>query len=140
MKVIYKLDKHHIKQLHTLFKKEWWTNKRSLQETQKVVKNSSIVIGLVDSNNDLRAFVRMLTDYIFKAIIFDVIVDESFRSRGLGKELMKLVLEHKELKDVKHFELYCLPEMIEFYKGYGFSDELRELVFMRLDNSYKDID
>jgi len=135
MKRIYKLDAHHIKQLHNLFKKEWWTNKRSLEETQKVVANSSIVIGLVDSNNDLRAFARVLTDYTFKAIIFDVIVDESFRDRGLGKELMRLVLEHEELKEVKHFELYCLPEMIEFYKSFRFSDELGELVFMRLDKS-----
>jgi len=106
-----------------------------LQETKKVVANSSIVIGLVDSNNDLRAFARVLTDYTFKAIIFDVIVDESYRNRGLGKELMRLVLEHKELKDVKHFELYCLPEMIEFYKSFRISDELGELVFMRLDKS-----
>jgi len=121
---------HHIKQLHNLFKKEWWTNKRSLQETQKLVANSSIVIGLVDENNDLKAFARVLTDYVFKALIFDVIVDESYRNRGLGKELMKLV------KDVKHFELYCLPEMIEFYKSFRFSDELGELVFMRLDKSY----
>jgi len=133
MKRIYKLDAYHIKQLHNLFKKEWWTNKRSLEETQKVVVNSSIVIGLVDKNNDLRAFARVLTDYVFKAIIFDVIVDESFRNRGLGSELMKLALEHKELKDVKHFELYCLPEMIKFYKSYGFSDELGELVFMRMN-------
>jgi len=135
LKVIYKLDTHHIKQLHNLFKKEWWTNKRSLQETQKVVVNSSIVIGLVDNNNDLRAYARVLTDYTFKAIIFDVIVDESFRNRGLGKELMRLVLEHKELKEVKHLELYCLPEMIEFYKSFRFSDELGELVFMRKEKN-----
>ena len=135
MKIIYKLDTNHIKKLHTLFKKEWWTNKRSLEETQKVVANSSIVIGLVDSNNDLRAFTRVLTDYTFKAIIFDVIVDESFRNKGLGRELMKLVLKHKELKDIRHFELYCLPEMIEFYKSYGFSDELGELVFMRKEKN-----
>ena len=134
MKIIYKLDTNHIKKLHTLFKKEWWTNKRSLQETQKVVANSSIVIGLVDKNNDLRAFARVLTDYTFKAIIFDVIVYDSFRNRGLGKELINLIIEHKDLKEINHFELYCLPEMIKFYKSYGFSDELGELVFMRKES------
>jgi len=134
LETIYKLDTHHIKQLHNLFKKEWWTNKRSLEETQKVVKNSSIVIGLVDCNNNLKAFARVLTDYNFKAIIFDVIVDESFRNKGLGKELMKLIIEHEELKEVKHFELYCLPEILKFYKSYGFSDELGELIFMRKES------
>jgi ribosomal protein S18 acetylase RimI-like enzyme len=135
MKIIYKLDTHHIIQLQKLFQKEWWTKKRSLKETQKVVENSSIVIGLVDNNNDLKAFSRVLTDYTFKAVIFDVIVDEGFRNKGIGKELMRLILEHEELKEVKHFELYCLPEMVAFYKSYGFSDELGELMFMRLDIS-----
>jgi predicted GNAT family N-acyltransferase len=135
MKTIYKLDTRHMIQLHKLFQKEWWTKKRSLEETQKVVENSSIVIGLVDNDNDLKAFSRVLTDYTFKAVIFDVIVEERLRNKGIGKELIRLILEHEDLKEVKHFELYCLPEMIEFYKSYGFSDELGELVFMRLDKS-----
>jgi len=136
MKVIYKMDTCHIEQLYHLFREEWWTEKRSMDETKKVIKRSSIVIGLVDENsNKLKAFARVLTDYTFKAIIFDVIVDENFRNMGLGKLLMNIIIEHEELKDVKHFELYCLPEMFEFYKSYGFSDELGELVFMRLDKS-----
>jgi len=135
LKVIYKLNLRHIKQLHNLFQKEWWTNKRSMEETQKVVANSSIVIGLIDNNNNLKAFARVLTDYTFKAIIFDVIVDERLRDKGLGKELMNLIIGHDKLKEVKHFELYCLPEMVAFYKGYGFSNVLGGLVFMRKDLS-----
>jgi len=137
LKVIYKLNSRHIKQLHSLFQKEWWTNKRSLEETQKVVENSSIVIGLVNENGDLKAFSRILTDYTFKAIIFDVIVNESMRNKGIGKELMNLIVGHDELKEVKHFELYCLPEMVEFYQSYGFSDALGELVFMRKETKVK---
>jgi predicted GNAT family N-acyltransferase len=131
MNIIYELGAHQITQLHTFYQQEWWTNKRSLEETKKVVTNSSIVIGLIDNNSNLKAFARVLTDYTFKAIIFDVIVDKSFRNKGLGKELMNLIIGHNKLKDVKHFELYCLPKMVEFYKAYGFNDELGELVFMR---------
>ena len=134
MKTIYRLDRHHIKQLHSLFEKEWWTSKRTLEETQKVVENSSVVIGLIDESSNLKAFARVLTDYTFKAIIFDVIVDEGSRDKGLGKELMSLIMGHEELKEVKHFELYCLPEMLKFYKNYGFSYELGELVFMRKES------
>ena len=131
MKTIYKLESKHISALQELYQKEWWTEKRTLEETKSVVKNSSIVIGLVDENDTLVAFVRVLTDYIVKAIIFDVIVDERYRSRGLGKELMHLILGHNKLKKVKHFELYCLPDMVEFYRAYGFTDDLENLVFMR---------
>ena len=131
MKVLFKLNTQHIIQLHKLYQKEWWTNKRTLEETQKVVENSQIVIAMVDVNNELQAFVRVLTDYIFKALILDVIVSEKHRSQGLGKELMRLIPKHKELQEVKHFELYCLPEMVGFYEEFGYSSELENLVFMR---------
>ena len=131
MKVIDKLQPKQIKQLHKLYQNEWWTDERTLEETQKVVKNSSIVIGLINEQDNLIAFARVLTDFTFKAIIFDVIVEKSLRHEGLGKKLMDLIVHHKKLQDVKHFELYCLPEMVVFYKAYGFEDDLNELVFMR---------
>jgi ribosomal protein S18 acetylase RimI-like enzyme len=131
MKIIYELEKQHIIQLHKLYQKEWWTKERTLEETQKVVENSQIVIAMVDESNKLQAFVRVLTDYVFKSLVFDLIVSEKYRSKGLGKELMYLVQNHLELQDVKHFELYCLPEMLEFYEELGFSSELDNLVFMR---------
>ena len=48
MKPIYKLDENQISNLHKLYEKEWWTEKRTLEETKKVLNNSSIVIGLKD--------------------------------------------------------------------------------------------
>ena len=135
MKVISKLEPKHITQLHTLYQQEWWTEKRSLEETQKVLENSQIIIAMIDENNDLKAFVRVLTDYVFKALIFDLIVSEKHRGKGLGKELMDLVQSHSDLEEVNHFELYCLPEMVEFYEEFGFSSELGELMFMRNNKS-----
>jgi len=134
MKIVYKLEQQHIPQLHKLYQKEWWTDKRTLKETQKVVENSQIVIAMVDENNELQAFVRVLTDYVFKALIFDLIVSEKYRAKGLGKELMNLMQNHRELQEVKHFELYCLPEMVGFYEEIGFTNELENLVFMRKNN------
>ena len=131
MTTLNKLKSKHIKQLHQLYQNEWWTDKRTLEETQKVVDNSSIIIGLVDTEDNLIAFSRVLTDFTFKAIVFDVIVENSLRHKGLGKKLMNLILNHEKLQEVKHFELYCLPEMVEFYKAYGFEDDLNELTFMR---------
>ena len=131
MTILNKLNSKHIKQLHQLYQNEWWTDKRTLEETQKVVDNSSIIIGLADTEENLIAFARVLTDFTFKAIVFDVIVEDSLRHKGLGKKLMNLIVNHEKLQEVKHFELYCLPEMVEFYKAHGFEDNLNELIFMR---------
>jgi len=135
MDAIYLLNEKHIIQLHDLYQKEWWTKGRTLAETTKCVGGSQICIGLVDDNNDLVSFARVLTDYTFKALIFDVIVRRSERGHGLGDELISLVKEHKLLRGVKHFELYCLPEMYSFYAKHGFTADVGKIRLMRQTNA-----
>ena len=83
------------------------------------------------ASSELVAFARVLTDYTYKALIFDVIVAESQRGEGLGKRLMDEILDHPRLADVDQFELYCLEEMTEFYERWDFTDELGDLRLMR---------
>jgi predicted GNAT family N-acyltransferase len=80
-------------------------------------------------------FSRVLTDYIFKALIFDVIVSEDKRGQGLGHQLLSLIKNHGQLKSVKHFELYCVPEMFAFYEKHGFTTNIGEIKLMRLVNA-----
>ena len=134
MEVIYKLSDNYIQDLHELYKSEWWTNKRSLAQTKKCVEGSQIVIGLVE-NNKLIGFVRVITDYTFKALIFDLILKKEYRNKNLGQKLMHLIKKHEKLKDIAHFELYCLPELIEFYKQFNFSEEIGGIKLLRCNNA-----
>jgi len=68
---------------------------------------------------------------VYKALILDVIVDVAYRGRELGRILMDTILQHPALRSVRHFELYCLPELMPFYRKWGFTDELGTLRFMR---------
>ncbi|MDR9830374.1 hypothetical protein RCJ22_32850, partial [Vibrio sp. FNV 38] len=77
----------------------------------------------------------VLSDLIFKAIIFDVIVCNSKKSRGLGVKLMHSIQNHEDLKHIKHFELYCLPEMETYYEKFGFSTEVGGISLMRHINA-----
>jgi hypothetical protein len=135
MKVISTLSEHHIVQLHALYQREWWTKDRSLGATRRGVAGSQVVIGIVDEGDTLIAFARVLTDYLFKALILDVIVAEPARQRGLGNALMDLVVNHDALRGVRHLELYCLPELAEFYSRYGFSSDVGGIRFLRLSRS-----
>ena len=135
MKAIYSLDENHIVQLHELYQQEWWSKDRTIYETRVCVSGSQVCIGLVDSQNNLVGFVRVLTDYIFKAFIFDVIVRKSERGSGLGDILISLVKMHSQIQGVKHFELYCLPEMFNFYIDRGFSTDVGEVRLLRKINA-----
>ncbi|MBE9032736.1 GNAT family N-acetyltransferase [filamentous cyanobacterium LEGE 11480] len=131
MHVVYKLTDSQISELHQLYRQEWWTESRTIEETKSCIEGSQICIGLVDEAESLIGFARILTDYTFKALIFDVIVSKSSRKLGLGDRLMKLIQNHPALSKVQHFELYCLPEMFAFYQKYGFSEQVGKIQLMR---------
>ncbi len=135
MNVILELSEKHIEQLHALYQAEWWTRGRSLEDTKQCVSGSQICIGITSGHDDLIGFVRVLTDFTFKALIFDVIVTQVERGKGLGNKLLSLVKNNERLKSVRHFELYCLPEMLSFYEKHGFSTNVGEVKLMRLTNA-----
>jgi predicted GNAT family N-acyltransferase len=127
-----RLTEDQVSQLHRLCQLEWWTKGRSLADVHTMLAYSDYVFGVCEPGSDkLIAFARVLTDRVFKAFIFDVIVDRTYRGAGLGKTIMDRIVSHPDLAGVKHFELYCLPELIPFYERWGFSTKVGEIVLMR---------
>lgn len=122
----------HARQLHALFQGEWWTRGRTLAEVHRLLEHCDLFFAFVDkSSGQLAAFARVLTDFTFKAFIFDVIVAPPYRRQGLGRRLLQAICDEPRLRGVGHLELYARPPVTEFYKRLGFTDELGELRLMR---------
>jgi predicted GNAT family N-acyltransferase len=118
--------------LHRLYHQTWWAQERKLHDVDRVLQNSRPIIGICESGTRrLVAFARVLTDFIYKATIYDVIVDGKLRGRGFGRILVDAILMHPELQNVCDIELYTRAEMIPFYAKWGFSADLLEVRFMR---------
>ena len=66
------------------------------------------------------AFLRVLTDRTFKAVIVDVIVRPDHRNSGLGRRLIEQTVNHAALSFVKSIELYCPDRISGFYQRLGF--------------------
>lgn len=127
-----RLSESQIQDLWTLYQSEWWTKGREMADVRCMLEHSDIIIGLCEpATKRLVAFARVLTDYVYKALIFDVIVDAPHRGSGLGQALLDAIVGHPELQRVRHWELYCLPELIPFYERWGFTEDLGGLRFMR---------
>lgn len=129
-----------VEQLHGLYQSEWWTQGRSLDEVRIAVENSSLIVGFVESDSRrLVGFCRVLTDLVFRATIFDVIVAKDSRGRGLGRRLMDAVIGHPQLRRVRTLWLCCEPDMVSFYEKWGFGEFSDELLWMQKVHHREDV-
>ena len=97
-----------------------WCKHRTLDQMKKAIGNSQLLItGWLGTQ--LIACTRVLTDYIYRAVIFDVIVHQDFQKKGIGREIMKRVIEHPSLKEVEYFFLYT-HDKEAFYLRLGWEE------------------
>lgn len=126
------LSEQQIDELHDLFESEWWTEGRDRTDIKTMLDHSDEVVGLRDSDTgELVAFARVLTDYVYRAFVFDVIVEESRRGSGLGRRIMDAIVEHPSLSEVERLELYCSEDQTSFYEQWGFSTDVGSSRLMR---------
>lgn len=131
-RAIDRLDESQVADLHALYQHEWWSRGRTAGDVRRMLAHTDLVFGVArEPSGSLAGFARVLTDRVYKAVVFDVIVAPDCRGLGLGAALMDAVLGHPELRDVRHVELYCLPELMPFYRRWGFSEEVGATRFMR---------
>src|ERR1043166_5030207 len=126
-----RLNGSQLEQLCDLYQSEWWGRGRNLKDVRRAIERSDVVCAFCDPDGRLVAFARVLTDFVYKAVIFDVIVAREDRELGLGRRLLEAILFHPALLFVEHIELYCRPELVPFYKKWGFAADLNQLRFMR---------
>lgn len=130
--VIDRLDLARTDELRVLFQSAWWTATRTQESVERMLAGSDVVVGLVASASDrLVGFARAITDGVFLAVVLDVIVAPDLRGTGLGARLMDELLARPELADVDSIELVCQPELVEFYRRWGFTDSTGRSLLMR---------
>ena len=115
----------------TLMRNEWWCSDRSRDDVKKMLENTDITISVFDTDDTLSGVARVLTDYTYKALIFDVIVKPDCRDIGLGKEIIQHILELPALSNVQSFELYCPERIAGFYQKLGFTISSSKLLTLK---------
>ena len=99
MNIIYSDTKKDLpsEQLQKLFVSVGWSDgsetSSMLKNYNKPFKNSTLVISAW-KNERLIGAVRVLSDKMFRTIIYDLLVLPEFQNKGIGKELVKRCIEH----------------------------------------------
>ncbi|HLM97913.1 MAG TPA: hypothetical protein VK335_01440 [Bryobacteraceae bacterium] len=122
----------HIEQLWRMYRGESWSRGRKLEDVRRMVEHTDLIFAFCDSETGrLVAFARVLTDFVYKAVILDVMGERSHRDLLLGKVLQDAITAHPALLFVEHLELRCRDEMVPFHEKCGFKAVSRNSRLMR---------
>ena len=111
----------HLDDVMRLFAHTWWTKDRNRTQVAASLAATPVRVGLADpANGQLVAFARAFSDGVYKALVMDVVVDESMRTRKIGHRLVQTVLAHPLVAAVEDVELYTNPARDRFYTELGF--------------------
>ncbi len=102
-----------------LFEQAPWASGRSVEESKEMMAHTQIMITAWDGSC-LVGCGRVLTDFVYRASIWDVIVDSQYQGRDIGTGVIHHILQHPTLQRVELFWL-CTRTQQAFYESLGFS-------------------
>lgn len=118
-----------VAQLQDLYQHAWWTKKRRNADVAKLLRHPQVLLSAWEGKK-LVGFARVLTDFVYRAVIADVIVRPGYYGRGIGSKVVKLAVKDKRLKTVAGFWLYTTDKQA-FYKKMGFKFSPKHLMLLR---------
>jgi GNAT superfamily N-acetyltransferase len=95
-----------------------WAVGISLATVESAIENSLCFGGYLDGRQV--AFARVITDYATYANLVDVFVVPEHRGRGYAKQLIRVIMEHPSLQNLRRFTLNT-KDAHSLYERFGFT-------------------
>ncbi|MFH6603778.1 GNAT family N-acetyltransferase [Maribacter algicola] len=99
-------------------RESYWGMGRTMEEVQRTIDNS-LCFGLYNTSGGQMGFSRIVTDYVAFAYLMDVIIFPEYQGRGLGKELVKHMMDHEVIEKVQTVALKT-KDAHGLYERFGF--------------------
>jgi N-acetylglutamate synthase-like GNAT family acetyltransferase len=107
-------------QLQALLNKSaFWARDRQLEDLKIAIDRSEPVVSAWDENKII-GFARATSDGVYRATIWDVVVDGDYQGLGLGRKLVEKVLAHASMIRVERIYLTTTHQQ-GFYERMGFT-------------------
>ena len=113
-------------ELEDLLASVGWS-RRPMRRVRRALDNSLLKVGLWQHQFKrpprLIGFARCTGDGILEATVWDVAIHPIYQGSGLGKELMKYILENLRGMGISRVTLFADPGVVAFYKSQGWTLE-----------------
>lgn len=105
-----------VEKIAELLHKTYWAAQRPVEIIENSIKNS-FCYGIY-FNNEQVGFARVVSDFSTVFWVCDVIIDENHRGKGLGKDLVRYIVETEEFKSIRG--ILATKDAHGLYEQYGF--------------------
>jgi ribosomal protein S18 acetylase RimI-like enzyme len=119
--IIFQTDRSTVNpsELRQLFNRAaFWAQERSIEDLGIALANSEPVVSAWDEGR-LIGCARATSDGIYRAAIWDVVIDPEYQRMGLGRKLLNILLAHPHLSRVEKVYLMTTHHQA-FYERAGF--------------------
>tara|TARA_Y100001968_G_scaffold327865_1_gene373819 strand:+ start:19511 stop:19963 length:453 start_codon:yes stop_codon:yes gene_type:complete len=104
----------------------FWAKNRTKKFLQRMLKESSVAISLWEEHKMI-GFGRALSDGVYRAVLWDIVVDKNYQNKGYGKMILNNLINSKALEKVD--KIYIMTTHCQdFYKKNGFKDIKQKLL------------
>lgn len=94
---------------------DWWPT-RTKDGIRKLLAHG-VALGAWE-DKQLVGFCRAVSDGVYRAYVEDVVVLETHRGQGIGRQLMDKMM--KELSGIEVVSLFCSAKLTDYYEDSGF--------------------
>lgn len=95
----------------------YWASQRSVDTINKSIE-TSFCYGVYHESKQI-GFARVITDWATFYYLCDVVIDEEYRRRGIGKKLIETITQSEEYQDL--LGVLGTADAHGLYEQYGFN-------------------
>jgi len=107
----------------------FWAQNRTINDLRTCLANSDVVISLW-VGNEIVGFGRALTDEIYRAVLWDIVIDQNHQGKGFGKLIINKLLTSKKIKNTKKLYLMTTNKKL-FYSQFDFKSVTSQNLLIR---------
>ncbi len=117
----YRTGKPDAAEFFELFETTGWNEeyKADVNDLDKVLENSWYIVSAYEGGR-LVGTGRMITDGMLHAMIFDMIVYPEYQGKGIGAEILKMLVGKCKEYEIRDVQLFSAKGKAGFYEKNGF--------------------
>ena len=109
----------------------FWAKNRNKNDIKVMLANSDLVVTLW-LKDKLIGFGRATSDYVYRGVLWDIVIKECYQGEGYGKIIVEALLKSKVLRKVEKIYLMTTNKF-NFYSQLNFEKNNKQIL-MQLNN------